>query len=124
LFFRTPFGLGQICDWQDQAILITRLGEERAVQFRKQLGICLASELALLARQYLDSEAREQEETAAQLNLGNRLSVHTTLTRFASDESIALLALYRLASPKNADFAAGRAEEPLRSQTFLGSAAQ
>ena len=39
LFFNTRYSLQCICDWQDQALLLTYFGAARAQLFRERLGI-------------------------------------------------------------------------------------
>ncbi len=39
LFFNTPYGLQMICDWQDQALLLMRVGRDRARDLFNQMGI-------------------------------------------------------------------------------------
>lgn len=39
LFFNTPYGLQMICDWQDQALLLVRVGLDRATDLLNQMGI-------------------------------------------------------------------------------------
>jgi hypothetical protein len=48
VFFNTIYGLQRICDWQDQALLITRVGRTNALLLREQYFI----RGAIAARQY------------------------------------------------------------------------
>jgi hypothetical protein len=103
LFFRTPFGLGQVCDWQDQAILVTQLGDERAVQFRKQLGISRATEVLQLAIRFQNANEKQRDELLASMSLGGVPTARAILEKFLVDDGIAMLVLYQLAAPRNAE---------------------
>jgi hypothetical protein len=101
LFFGTPYPLARVCDWQDQALLITRVGAARARLFREQLTITGAIEAARLAAQVLEGalEPAQREAIVTVLGFGNDAQATVSFRKLATDEAIATLRAYRGATP-------------------------
>jgi hypothetical protein len=101
LFFSTPYALPRICDWQDQALLIARVGASRAQLFRDQLMVSGAIDAARLARQMLSGALDEgqREEVNTVLGFGNKAQAKVAFESLATDVGIAVLRAYRAAMP-------------------------
>jgi hypothetical protein len=62
IFFNTVYGLPRICDWQDQALLIERVGRTNALLLREQFFIRGAISARRLALQKFGAEETKQAE--------------------------------------------------------------
>jgi hypothetical protein len=60
IFFNTVYGLPRICDWQDQALLIERVGRTNALLLREQFFIRGAISARRLAQQKFGTEEMKQ----------------------------------------------------------------
>ncbi|MBK9265613.1 MAG: hypothetical protein IPM54_38220 [Polyangiaceae bacterium] len=63
LFFNTPYGLQRLCDWQDQALLIARVGRTNAQLLREQYMIRGAVAARQLAREICTREGGGTQRT-------------------------------------------------------------
>jgi len=100
LYFSTKFSIQRICDWQDQALLIARVGPVRAQTFRDQFGakgIVAAREIA----RALTSNAAplDLEDVRKVMGLATPVQANFFLRDLAFDELAAALAVYRRATP-------------------------
>jgi hypothetical protein len=100
LYFNTAFGLQTICEWQDQALLVARLGPERVADLFRQMGIRLMTDLARTARDVLDAPG--SAETAAVrdalhrvLKLEKEAPLDPVLRAVAADQTLVRLQQYR-----------------------------
>lgn len=101
LFFSTPYALQRICDWQDQCLLLVRLGPSRARLFREQLGV----RGAIDARHMIDEMLALPEGDEKAQDMMRLLAFpadaqgRAALQRIADDECIARLEVFRRAIP-------------------------
>jgi hypothetical protein len=65
IFFNTVYGLPRICDWQDQALLIERVGRTNALLLREQFFIRGAISARRLALQKFGAEEMKQAEQSS-----------------------------------------------------------
>ena len=102
LFLATPFTLQQLCDWQDQALLIVRLGASRAALCRDQLALRGATDAQRLARDYLADRltAEEKGDLAKVLGLSSTVQASALMRRLAEDPVAARLEIFRRAVPE------------------------
>lgn len=91
LFFSTPYGLQMISDWQDQALLLTRWGSDRARDLFDHIGIRGALALRKVARE-LPESAHESLRRA--LRLDERAPLEPLLAVIAHDEATRRLEVY------------------------------
>lgn len=85
IFFSTPYTLAEVCDWQDQALLIVHVGAEKAASCRQQLLLRGAGDLKRLAeKQDAASRARAQQI----LGLSDAAQVDVVLARVAADPAV------------------------------------
>lgn len=96
LFFNTPYTLNRICDWQDQALLLVRLGD-KARLFREQLLVRGAIDAQRVAEEVLVLADGDEQlgQLARTLGLGSEQQARIVLRRIAEDEVITLLLVYR-----------------------------
>ena len=101
LFFNTPYTLHRICDWQDQALLIARLGQARARVFREQLMVRGAIDAQRLALDLAGDNMPEGERSDVMKILGFSTGpqMRIAMSRLARDEVAARLVVYRAAMP-------------------------
>jgi len=101
LFFNTPFPLRRLCDWQDQAILIVRLGLQRARLWREQCEVRGAIDASRLAKSYIESANPDQREAIQrQLHLDSALATESLMQSIFADEGILRLSAFRNAVPE------------------------
>jgi hypothetical protein len=91
LFFSTPYGLQMICDWQDQALLLTRWGADRARSLSDHLGIRGATDLRKLAARGVPESREPLRRT---LRLDEDAPLAEKLSELANDEVTRRLELY------------------------------
>ncbi|MCU0683435.1 MAG: hypothetical protein MUF34_14540 [Polyangiaceae bacterium] len=106
LFFNTPYALQRICDWQDQALLVVRLGEPKARFFREQLQLRGAIDAQRLAADFLGHERldeKERQDLVKMLGFPSDAQARMVLERLACDDMIRQLACYRKALPVDVD---------------------
>jgi hypothetical protein len=106
LFFNTPYALQRICDWQDQALLVVRLGEAKARLFREQLQLRGAIDAQHLALDFLHPDRlddKQREDLVKVLGFASEAQARRVLERLAADELIRQLACYRRALPVDVD---------------------
>nr|QDA77041.1 hypothetical protein [Jahnella sp. MSr9139] len=96
LFFNTPYTLNRICDWQDQALLVVRLGE-KARLFREQLLVRGAIDAQRVAEELLALPPGDEqlEQMMRALDLGPEPQGRMTLRRIVDDQVITELLVYR-----------------------------
>ncbi|HEU4411537.1 MAG TPA: hypothetical protein VFS43_40200 [Polyangiaceae bacterium] len=114
LFFNTPYALQRICDWQDQALLVVRLGEPKARLFREQLQLRGAIDAQRLAADFLRPgrvDDKQREDLVKVLGFASEPQARMVLERLACDDMIRQLACFRKALPFDVD--AGDAAAPL-----------
>lgn len=106
LFFNTPYALQRICDWQDQALLVVRLGEPKARLFREQLQLRGAIDAQRLAVDFLNADRvdeRQRQDLVKMLGFASDAQACMVLERLANDDLIRQLACYRRALPVDVD---------------------
>ncbi|WP_437977553.1 hypothetical protein WMF11_11925 [Sorangium sp. So ce295] len=101
LFLSTPFVLHQLCDWQDQALLLARVGPEVTKRCRDQLFVRGATELRRLARAHVEPPmpADQVEALARLLGLESAFQVQSFLDQLARDPLTGRLEAHRRALP-------------------------
>lgn len=109
LFFSLPYGLQAICEWQDEALLLAKLGIDRVRDLFRAFGIRGAVAFRRLAEEELrklagghDGGAAAGHETARQvlvrvLRLESEESLEPFLLAFAADASVERLEAYERA---------------------------
>ncbi len=109
LFFGTPYSLQRICDWQDQALLIARVGMSRARIFREQLMIRGAIDAQLLAQRLFpisgaqgERDPSERDPLVIVLGFATDAQASAALQHLADDDAISQLAAFRTARPSEA----------------------
>jgi len=78
IFFNTVYGLPRICDWQDQALLIERVGRTNALLLREQFfirGAITARRFALQKFGLPEEKPQEKEPASAQPPEGSSVQV-------------------------------------------------
>ena len=102
LFLATPFTLQQLCDWQDQALLIVRLGIGRAALCRDHLALRGATDAQRLARDYLADRLTPEEKSdlGKVLGLSSTVQASALMRRLAEDPVTARLEIFRRAVPE------------------------
>lgn len=102
LFLSTPFTLAQLCDWQDQALLLVRLGKDRAALCREQLMVRGATEAQRLARDFLSNRLTPDErgDLLKVLGLSSTVQANALMVRLAQDPVAARLEIFRRALPE------------------------
>lgn len=100
LYFHTPYPLSRICEWQDQALLIERLGVDRARQWKAEFGIPGIVAAQEWAWKYLALESDEdRQKMFQQLGLPSRVNADAVFSRLAEEALAVRLATYKLAAP-------------------------
>jgi hypothetical protein len=115
LFFSTPYALHRICDWQDQSLLLVRLGPSRARVFREQLGVRGAIDACHLVEDILALPEGDERAGDMMRLLGFPADAQgrAALERIVADESIARLDVFRRAIPSHkVDAAMEKHHEP------------
>lgn len=100
LFFSTPYSLARICDWQDQALLVARLGEATARLFRDQLLIRGAVDARSMACRFVQGElADDKREDLCKILGFSYFQAESAMRRLACDEVSRKLLVFREAAP-------------------------
>ncbi|MFO0756665.1 MAG: hypothetical protein U0359_09250 [Byssovorax sp.] len=101
LFFSTPYALHRICDWQDQCLLLVRLGPSRARMFREQLGIRGAIDASHAIEDILALPEGDEDagDLMRMLGFPGDTQGRVALERIACDEGIARLEVFQRAIP-------------------------
>lgn len=96
LFFGTPFSLARLCDWQDQALLMARIGDANARLFRDQLYVRGAIDARALAVDFVSGklDATRREDLCKVLGL-TYFQAESAMKRLANDELARRLRIYR-----------------------------
>jgi hypothetical protein len=110
LFFNTPYGLQMICDWQDQALLLVRVGLDRARDLLNQMGIRGAIALRNTAQHLIGpgpTYPRDTSDTEKAANdpgickalqralkLDDETPLEPLLTTFRDDEATVRVSMY------------------------------
>lgn len=94
IFFATTYSLQRICDWQDQALLIDRLGSTKAQILREKYLIKGATEAGRLAASVSDFPA-----LAAALGFNDEAQAKRALKQLAREEVVLRLEVLHRAVP-------------------------
>jgi hypothetical protein len=94
IFFATTYSLQRICDWQDQALLIDRLGSTKAQILREKYLIKGATEAGRLAASVSDFPA-----LAAALGFNDETQAKRALKQLAREEVVLRLEVFSRSVP-------------------------
>lgn len=100
IFFNTVYGLPRICDWQDQALLIERVGRTSALLLREQFfirGAIAARRLALQKFGTGEQKPPEEGSTPASpelVDLAKEPHLDRALRSVVEDENIEMLEVF------------------------------
>jgi hypothetical protein len=100
LFFSTRYDLQEICDWQDQALLVVLAGLARAKEWRPRLGVRGCADARSLAGELLDPAAQTTlHDLRPTLGYASDADATVALTRIRQSDDIARLAYWSTCSP-------------------------
>jgi hypothetical protein len=101
LFLSTPFTLQQICDWQDQCLLLVRFTPVKVTLCREQLLWRGLTDAQRAAREFIAGRmsASEAEDITRILGLSGEAKQSAMLRSLAQDPIAERLDLYRRMSP-------------------------
>ncbi|HEY8380427.1 MAG TPA: hypothetical protein VIK91_28285, partial [Nannocystis sp.] len=98
LFFNSSLNLQRICDWQDQALLLVYVGENRAKALREQFQIRGAVDARRLGALFDAMTPEVKQQLVVSLNLTSPAHVRQLFDRLAADPRIDELRAYRAAA--------------------------
>jgi len=103
LFLSTHYPLQQICDWQDQCLLLLRLGPAKAALCREQLLLRGATDAQRLARDFLSGKLspNDKEDVLRMFGLSSELQANIALQKLADDPLPMRINIYRQAAPES-----------------------
>ncbi|NPC81890.1 hypothetical protein HPC49_27185, partial [Pyxidicoccus fallax] len=113
IFFNTVYGLHRICDWQDQALLIARVGRTNALMLREQYFIRGAIAARNEALKLLAAAGEAQPEAPAAPKPGTTSVVQDDMLKralhpLAEDRDIERLEVFWRSIPVLAETSTGK----------------
>jgi hypothetical protein len=103
LFLSTPYTLPQICDWQDQCLLVVRLGRTKAAFCREHLLVRGATDMQRVAQDFVADRLLpdEKDDLVKLLGLASKAPAKEMLLALSQDPIAARLEIFRHAMPES-----------------------